>query len=416
MLGRLAGLFPFQTPEGKRLAVLFAIVYFAQGMWYLPVQVVTISLKDRGLSAGQVADFFAITIIPWLIKPVYGLISDFVPLFGYRRKSYLYLSSGTAALAGLALGLSGDQSYWRMAYYLTAMAAGLAFTDVLVDALMVENGKPLGLTGAFQSVQWAAIMTASILVGELGGYLAEGRLLRASFLVAACFPLVSLLMAIFVVREAPAPAVGKEFRETWASIRAALAARDVWVVAGFIFFFTFSPSFGPALLFYQTDALRFSQQFIGHLLALTAVGAVLGAIMYAPMSRRMPLRRLINLSIGLSVVGTLAYLVYRDVWSAIVIDTVFGCVGMITQLAFLDLAAKSCPRHVEATFFALLASVYNVGTQASQNVGGRLYDHLGYLPLVLISTGMTAATWLLVPLVKIDRIEARAKQAEVPAT
>jgi predicted MFS family arabinose efflux permease len=222
-------------------------------------------------------------------------------------------------------------------------------------------------------------------------------------------------MAIFVVREAPAPAVGKEFRETWASIRAALRARDLWVVAGFIFFFTFSPSFGPALLFYQTDVLRFSQQFIGHLLALTAVGAVVGAVVYAPISRRVPLRRLINLSIGLSVVGTLAYLVYRDVWSAIVIDTVFGCVGMITQLAFLDLAAKSCPRHVEATFFALLASVYNVGTQASQNVGGRLYDHLGYLPLVLISTAMTAGTWLLVPLVKIDRIEARARQAKVPA-
>jgi len=416
MLGRLAALSPFHTPEGKRLAVLFAIVYFAQGMWYLPVQVITISLKDRGLSAGQVADFFAITIIPWLIKPVYGLISDFVPLFGYRRKSYLYLTSAAAGLAGLVLGLTSDHSYWRMAYLLTAMAAGLAFTDVLVDALMVENGKPLGLTGAFQSVQWAAIMTASILVGELGGYLAEGRRIHATFFVAACFPPVSMLMAIFVVREAPAPAVGKEFRETWASIRAALSERDIWVVGAFIFFFTFSPSFGPALLFYQTDVLRFSQQFIGHLLALTAVGAVVGAVVYAPLSRRMPLRRLINLSIGLSVVGNLAYLVYRDVWSAIVIDTVFGCVGMITQLAFLDLAAKSCPRHVEATFFALLASVYNVGTQASQNVGSRLYDHLGYLPLVLISTGMTAATWLLVPLVKIDRIEARARQAKVPAS
>ena len=115
MLGRLAALSPFHTPEGKRLAVLFAIVYFAQGMWYLPVQVITISLKDRGLSAGQVADFFAITIIPWLIKPVYGLISDFVPLFGYRRKSYLYLTSAAAGLAGFVLGLTSDHSYWRMA-------------------------------------------------------------------------------------------------------------------------------------------------------------------------------------------------------------------------------------------------------------------------------------------------------------
>src|SRR3989442_15549074 len=72
-------------------------------MWYLPIQTITIVLKDRGLSAGQVADFFAITIIPWLIKPVYGLLSDFLPLFGYRRKSYLLLTSATAGVGGVPL-------------------------------------------------------------------------------------------------------------------------------------------------------------------------------------------------------------------------------------------------------------------------------------------------------------------------
>jgi predicted MFS family arabinose efflux permease len=415
MLARLKGLHPFQTPEAQRLAVLFAIVYFSQGMWYLPIQTITIVLKERGLSAGQVADFFAITIIPWLIKPVYGLLSDFLPLFGYRRKSYLLLTSAAAGLAGLALGLTGEHSYWRMAYLFTAMAVGLAFTDVLVDALMVENGKPLGLTGAFQSVQWAAITTASVLVGVLGGYLAEHRLLSRAFFLGACFPLISMMMAIFVVREAPAPGARREFWTTWASIRAALRERDVWVVGGFLFFYTFSPSFGPALLFYQTDVLRFSQQFIGHLGALAAVAAIGGAFIYAPLSRRMPLRRLINLSIGIAVAGTLAYLLYRDMWSALAIDIVFGCIGMITQLAFLDLAAKSCPRHVEATFFALLMSIYNAGTQASQNVGGRLYDHFGYVPLVLISTAMTAAAWLLVPLVRIEQIEEKARRAEARA-
>src|SRR5882724_1915349 len=372
MLARLKGLLPFQTPAAQRLAVLFAIVYFSQGMWYLPIQTITIVLKDRGLSAGQVADFFAITIIPWLIKPVYGLLSDFLPLFGYRRKSYLLLTSATAGLAGLALGLTGDHSYWRMAYLFTVMAVGLAFTDVLVDALMVENGKPLGLTGAFQSVQWAAITTASVIVGVLGGYLAEHRLLPRAFFLAACFPMISMLMAIFVVREAPAPGARREFWTTWVSIRAALRA-------------------------------------------LAAVAAIGGAFIYAPLSRRMPLRRLINLSIGIAVAGTLAYLLYRDMWSALAIDIVFGCIGMITQLAFLDLAAKSCPRHVEATFFALLMSIYNAGTQASQNVGGRLYDHFGYVPLVLISTAMTAAAWFLVPLVRVERIEEKARRAEAPA-
>ena len=45
--------------------------------------------KERGLTAGQLAAFTWITTIPWFIKPVYGLLSDFVPLFGTRRRELL---------------------------------------------------------------------------------------------------------------------------------------------------------------------------------------------------------------------------------------------------------------------------------------------------------------------------------------
>jgi predicted MFS family arabinose efflux permease len=174
------------------------------------------------------------------------------------------------------------------------------------------------------------------------------------------------------------------------------------VVAGFIFFFTFSPSFGPGFLFYQTDRLGFSQGFIGRLAALQAVGAVLGAITYAPLSRRWPLRRAIVASIGLSTVIIAAYLLYRGPVSAVAIDLLYGWVSMITTLAFLDLAAKACPAHVEGTFFALLMSVYNAGTQVSQWTGGHLYDLLGFERLVVVSAATTALTWLLVPLVGIE--------------
>jgi len=416
MLDRLRRLHPFQTPDAQRLAVLFAIVYFAQGMWSLPNQTLTITLKDRGLSAGQVATFFSFSVVPWLIKPVYGLLSDSLPLFGQRRRSYLLLTSSLAAGAGLALGLAAPHTYWWLVGLVTVMGLGLAFADVVVDALMVENGKALGLTGAFQAVQWGAIYTAAVLVGVLGGFLAERRSLSATFVLAALFPLISFGMTLFVVRDPPAPASREAFREAVAGIREALGQRELWIVAGFIFFWTFSPSFGPALLYYQTDALAFSQQFIGHLVALGSLAAVGGAFIYAPLSRRVPLRRLINASIGAGVVGTLAYLLYRGAWSAVAIDVVFGGVGMLTQLAFLDLAAKACPRRVEATFFALLMSVFNAGTQVSQVVGGYLYDWLGYTALVLISTAFTAMVWLLVPLVRIDRIEARARASAAEAS
>jgi len=403
---------PFQSPEARRLALLFAIVYFAQGMIYLPDQVVSIVFKERGLTAGQLATFTWIITIPWFIKPVYGLLSDFVPIFGTRRRSYFLIMSGVAALAAVAVSLMPGASYAQLATLITLLWLGVGFTDVLTDALMVENGQRVGLTGAFQSVQWGALSAASILVGVGGGYLAERRAFAAAFAVVACFPIVSFLMALLVVREAPARPSLEGFGETWTAVRNSLGRRELWAVAGFTFFWAFSPSFGPAFFYYETDVLGFSQTFIGVLSSLGAAASIVGAWAYARLSQRHSLKRLIVWSIGAGVLGTLAYLVYRGPVSGIVITVVFGAIGMTAQLAFLDLAAKACPRHAEATFFALLMSVYNLGTRSGEWTGANLYDWLGYAPLVLISTAFTAAAWLLVPLMPIDAIQAAAQESE----
>ena len=403
---------PFQSPEARRLAMLFAIVYFAQGMIYLPDQVVAIVFKERGLSAGQLAAFPWITTIPWFIKPLYGLLSDFVPLFGTRRRGYFLIMSGSAALAAAWVSLMPGASYPLLAAMITLLWLGVGFTDVLTDALMVENGKRVGLTGAFQSVQWGALSAATLLVGVVGGYLAERRAFAAAFALVAGFPVVSFLMALLVVREPPARPSLEGFGETWGAIRQALGRRDLWGVAGFTFFVAFSPSFGPAFFYYETDVLGFSQTFIGALASLGAAASIGGAWAYARLSRRFSLKRLIVWSIGAGAVGTLAYLVYRGPVSAVAITVAFGAIGMATQLAFMDLAAKACPRHAEATFFALLMSVYNLGMRSSEWTGANLYDWLGYTPLVLISAAFTAAAWLLVPLVPIEAIQAAAREAE----
>lgn len=411
----LQHLHPFKTAEARRLAILFAIVYFAQGMSALPNQVIAINFKDHGLEADAVATFFLLASIPWFIKPLYGLISDFVPLFGQRRKSYLIVTSALACIAGLVAGLSANYSYWELAVLYSIMGFGLAYNDVLTDALMVEKGKLSGLTGAFQSVQWIAITAASIIVGLLGGYFAEYRQLQTAFMVAAMFPLVVLLMSGFFVREKRINLQKREFRAIWTALRSGFGERSVWLVGAFIFLFNFSPSFGPAFLYYQIDVLGFNQQYIGFLNAVDSAASILGALIYAPLARSTPLRRLINFAIGLSVITLLTYLGYRGEFSALLIHVIWGITGMITTLAFLDLAARACPRRAEATFFALLMSIFNLGTLASQYVGAHLYTELGegsfaYIWLVIISSFATAAIWLFVPMIHIERIEARAQR------
>jgi MFS family permease len=404
---KLASLKPFrESPEARRLALVFAIVYFAQGMWYLPNLSITFLLKDTfGLSAAQAATFFSITVIPWLIKPVYGLISDFVPLFGRRRKSYLLLSSAMAAAMGLFLTMMGSYTYWGVAVFFTLMGLGLAFTDVLTDALMVENGQRLGLTGPFQAVQWAAISLASILVGIGGGWLAQQKFLSLTFLIATVFPVITLSMAIFMIREPRVEAGDRQFRDTWSAIRGAVRSRTLWIVAGFIFFYNFSPSFGPALVYYATDELHFSKIFLGTLDSIAYASGIGGTAVYFAFSKSFPFKHLIYFAIVAGVIATLAYLGYRSEVSALVLSLIFGSVSMFIQLTFLDLAARACPKQAEATFFALLTSVYNAAVQISQITGGWLYDQMGFTRLIFISASFTALCIFLVPLLKLENLD-----------
>src|SRR5207249_3094772 len=82
MLGSVARLNAFTSPDTTRRAGLFGIVYSARGMWYLPSRSSTTVRKERGPSAGEGATCFSVSTVPWLITPVYGLVSAFVPLWG----------------------------------------------------------------------------------------------------------------------------------------------------------------------------------------------------------------------------------------------------------------------------------------------------------------------------------------------
>src|SRR5689334_3694067 len=83
--------------------VFFALVYVAEGFGQtggLIAQPLNYYLKQTfGWDPLQVTAYLTVLNLPWIIKPVYGIVSDFLPLFGYRRKSYLVLANLAAIAA-----------------------------------------------------------------------------------------------------------------------------------------------------------------------------------------------------------------------------------------------------------------------------------------------------------------------------
>ena len=107
--------------------------------------------------------------MPWVVKPLYGLVSDFLPLFGYRRRSYLLLSN-LAAVVGLRLGDAGHRRPDRSSFALLLTSIAMAVSSTLCGALLVENGQRHNASAAFVNQQWlwfnGAIAATSLLAAD----------------------------------------------------------------------------------------------------------------------------------------------------------------------------------------------------------------------------------------------------------
>jgi MFS family permease len=390
----------------RRLMIYFGLAYFAEGIGQagaLINQPLMYYLKSLGFTTDQVAGFLAVLTVPWIIKPVYGLISDFIPLFGYRRKSYLFLMNGVAA-AGF-LWLTGLTAPNMIVWALLLCALGIASSDVLIDALMVENGQKTGLIKQFQSQQWLWFNIAAVISGLVGGWLTqrlipESALHTAAFVI-ACAPAAVALATIFLIHEEKSALDLRGLRSTTRGLLASLKSRTLWIVAGFLAFWNFTPSFGTPLFYHMTDHLKFEQEFIGQLTAIASGGAVIGAFVYGRyLAGRYSTKSLVYLSIMLSAGTTLAYLLLVGKVSAVVLYFTTGILSMIPFLTVLSVAAAACPPQAAGFTFAGLMSIYNAAGQLSQISGGYLYEKVFLQqigPLIWVAAISTLGAFLIVP-------------------
>ena len=390
----------------RKLALLFGVLYFVQGFAEptegLIAQPTRSLLRGFGLGADEIAGFMLIVGIPWFLKPLFGLLTDFVPFLGSRRKSWLMLAT---LMAGIGLLLAGTLelpagSTGTLLLLLLLPCVGVALADVVADALMVEKGQPLGLTGRLQSVQWAALYGAGILTGVTGGLLSEQGLQQQGFVICGAFSLLGFIVAWLALERDPPGA-----RSERANLREALdAVRASYIlpIALFLVLLNFTPFSADVLYVHLRSALGLSESFIGTTYSVASIAAILACVVYGALAPRFSTRALIQISLIAMVACSLSYLGLDGARSAIVLAALVGFALMFTTLAQLDLAARYCPVASAGTVFALLMALSNLSLALASRVGGGWYESWGarlgagaaFDRLVLIGAACTAACWL----------------------
>jgi predicted MFS family arabinose efflux permease len=391
--------------------LFFAVVYVVEGIGQARVGIIfqplSYYLKVNGWTPLEVTAYFAVLNFPWVIKPVFGLVSDLLPLFGYRRKSYLIVSSLVAA--GAYAGIARLTEPAEFAFLLLLTSYAMATASTLCGALLAENGRTFRQSSLFVGQQWLwfyiAIMASALAGGALVQHLSPASALQAAAAVAALAPIAVVLGALLLLDERRTKVAPREMTLTLGSVAVALKSRQLYVVAGFLFLYSFAPGFATPLYYHMTDTLHFSQAYIGVLGSIASAGWIVGALLHRWFLRRMEARSLLYLSIALGTLATASFLLLADEVTAALVNFMSGVALMIATIASVSLAARYCPPRAEGFAFAGLMSITNLAEVVASNVGAFLYERVfdnRLAPLIVASAMTVALAFLLVPLLRLQ--------------
>jgi folate/biopterin transporter len=400
----------------KPSAELFGIltVYFVQGILGLARLAVSFFLKDDlGLSPAEVAALTGITALPWIIKPLFGFISDGLPIFGYRRRPYLILS-----------GLLGCASWWALAtlvhdaftatvvILLTSLA--VAVSDVIVDSLIVERARSesLAQSGSLQSLSWGATALGGLLTAYFSGLLLQHLNNNQVFEITASFPLIVSAVAWLITEEkishddpeSKISPVKGQIQQLWEAVK----QKQVWLPIAFLFAWQATPTADSAFFFFTTNELGFEPEFLGRVRLVTSFASLAGIFLFQRYLKTVPFRQILGWStIIAAVLGMTTLLLVThtnralgidDRWFSLGDSLILTVVGQITWMPVLVLSARLCPKGIEATLFALLMSIWNLSGLLSHELGALLTNWLG------VTESNFDRLWLLVTITNLSTL------------
>ena len=390
-----------EKPHLTRWAVLIGAAVFATTMSQpavlrLPFQ--NLLKADLHVSRQAMASFFAVSTLAWYFKPLAGIFTDSVPLFGTRRKHYLILSAIAAGALYLIVGVV-PHTYTSILLAMIAVNCMLVVGSTVAGGLVVEIGNRERATGRLNSARYVVMNACTLIGGPLGGFLAA----RAFGLTAVAGAIIAMSVVPFAWWMIKEPPLAHKSSQAWinakAQFRTLMQSKTLWSAAGLLFLVYICPGFSTPLYYFQTDTLKLSQPFIGTLILLSGAFGIVGAGIYALLCRKLNLRTLLYISIIVSTLTTLCYLFYRSGTAAAIIESQNGLIATVAELALMDLAARATPRGSEGLGFALMMSVRNGAQALSDIFGSWLIDqhHVSFFKLVWLNAGTTALILIVIP-------------------
>ncbi|CAJ1972409.1 unnamed protein product [Sphenostylis stenocarpa] len=351
--------------------------------------------KDvQKLQPSTVQLYVGVYFIPWVLKPLWGILTDTFPIRGYHRRPYFVISGVIGAVSAATVALTGNLAAAAALMCFLGVSASLAIADVTIDACIARNSIEVReLAPDLQSLCGFCSGT-----GALIGYLASGFFVHrlgpqeSLGLLALCPTLTTVLGFVIYenrtsgshieTKQAVLVSVGTTIRSMFKTIR----YPQVWKPSLFMFLsLALNVTTHEGHFYWYTDSKAgpaFSQEFVGVIYAIGAVASLIGVLIYHKVLKDYAFRDLVfyaQLFYGISGVLDLIFILrwnlvigIPDYIFVVIEESATRITGKIRWMPMMVLSTQLCPLGIEGTFFALLMCIDSTGALLSRWGGGLL--------------------------------------------
>jgi PAT family beta-lactamase induction signal transducer AmpG len=356
---------------------MFAALYFVQGV----IQAYQLNffkphMDSEGIDADRLAIVASLALLPFVIKWIFGLISDKYPLFGRgHRVPYMVIGLvSTAAAFAVAFFIDPSESFGVLAAMVLTATFFMALFDTSADALAVDVVVPEDHSRV-QAWMTSGRAAGLVVLSLIFGLIADTIGYQAIFLVIAAL----LLLPLWYVTRVQEPA---ERTPAHSFDRRAfrVMTQPRYLVFGLflILAWTCFQGIDGLVTFYMSNELDSSGGTIGLYGTLKGLGMVVGAVGLSTLVSRFGRGIAALVTLVAVAAGGFMFSTLESEVSILAVAAIWGVAVGLQWTTYVTLSMGITDTRIAGSMFAILQTMSNIGIGAGEGLATALSDNIGF--------------------------------------
>ena len=295
---------PKKKSKMTRNKISILLIGFYAGICVISDLAVKYYFKDKKkVETANLTRILIIFKIPYLIKPLYGLLLDFFPIFGYKKKSYLFICFLVNISSWYLFIISNDKNMYFSIICLLFIHISLSFTTVIGSAVQVDLSKMYENDKSNIGEKTSELMSEYFIIKSLGtlipsyfkGFLIEKYTNDIIFYISALISFIIIISDLLLVEE---KLIKKTKEKTLSSsllekkkkknkdenkteqILNLIKNKNILILLSLIFILESSPFCASPLFYYETNILNLNPKDLGYIDFLSQITIIIVIYIY----------------------------------------------------------------------------------------------------------------------------------------